>query len=220
MKIEQNIFITVDGIIFTIHEGELKILLIQRRYEPYQDMRALPGWYVLDDETLEDAVYREVKEETNVDNAYLEQLYTFSDIERDPRGRYITCAYMALMRASDIVLGAWSDAWDVKLFSLHNLPKLAFDHQKILDYALQRLQYKLEYTNVVQYLLPENFTLTEMYEIYEIVFQKEFDIRNFKKKILKLDIVEETGEKVIRGVHRPAMLYRFITNTKEIVEIL
>ena len=108
----------------------------------------------------------------------------------------------------------------MKLFSLHNLPKLAFDHQKILDYALQRLQYKLEYTNVVQYLLPENFTLTEMYEIYEIVFQKEFDIRNFKKKILKLDIVEETGEKVIRGVHRPAMLYRFITNTKEIVEIL
>ena len=125
--------------------------------------RQLPGWYVLDNETLEQAVYREVQEETWVNNAYLEQLYTFSDLDRDPRWRHITCAYMALMRSDDIDLQAWSDATNAKLFPVNQLPELAFDHKKILNYAIQRLKYKLEYTNLVQYLLPESFTLTELY---------------------------------------------------------
>lgn len=218
--IQQHILMTVDGIIFTIKDQSLQILLVERLLPPFENMRALPGWYVLDDETLEQAVYREVQEETGVHNAYLEQLYTFSDIDRDPRGRHITCAYMALMRSEDMDLQAWSDATSTKLFSIHQLPELAFDHKKILDYALQRLKYKLEYTNVVQYLLPESFTLTELYQVYDTVFQQDFDIRNFKKKILKLNIVEPTWEKVVRGVHRPAMLYKFITSHTAIVEIL
>ena len=183
-------------------------------------MRALPGGYVGNDETLEQAVYKKVKEKTNVDNAYLEQLYTFSDIDRDPRGRYISCSYMALMREKDITLTPGIDTIDVQLFSIDALPDLAFDHQKIINYALERLQYKLEYTNIVQYLLPESFTLTELHITYESILHKELDIRNFKKKILKINVVQATGEKVIRGVHRPAMLYRFINTEKEIIEMM
>ncbi|AKH33203.1 hypothetical protein XF24_00880 [candidate division SR1 bacterium Aalborg_AAW-1] len=218
--IQQHILMTVDGIIFTIKDQSLQVLLIERLLPPFEHMRALPGGYVLDNETLEQAVYREVQEETGVNNAYLEQLYTFSDLDRDPRGRHITCAYMALMRSDDIDLQAGSDATNAKLFPVNQLPELAFDHKKILNYAIQRLKYKLEYTNLVQYLLPESFTLTELYQVYDIVFQQDFDIRNFKKKILKLNIVEPTGEKVVRGVHRPAMLYKFITPDTAIVEIL
>lgn len=183
-------------------------------------MRAIPGGFVLDDETLEQAAYRELEEETKVKNTYLEQLYTFSDVNRDPRGRVISCAYMALMRHEDINAKAESDAKEVKVFSMDSLPKLAFDHKKILSYALQRLRYKLEYTNVVQYLLPKQFTLSELQQVYEIVLDEELDVRNFRKKIDKLGIVKETGERVVRWAHRPAMLYEFTNKDTIIVDVL
>ncbi len=218
--INQHILLTVDGIIFTLHEGSLKILLIQRLIEPYRGMWALPGGFVLDHETLDEAVAREIEEETSVTKAYLEQLYTFSTIDRDPRSRVVTCAYMALMRHEDMLIHAWSDAHDAQLFDIKHVPPLAFDHQEIVNYALQRIRYKLAYTNAAQYLLPQQFTLTELHHLYEVVLDKDIDIRNFKKKVLKLKILAETGERVIRGVHRPAMLYRFISSQLHIVEIV
>jgi len=220
LMIKQDILLTVDSIVFTIYKEKLSVLLIQRLIEPFKDMRAIPWGFVLDNETLEQAAYRELEEETKVKNTYLEQLYTFSDVDRDPRGRVISCAYMALMRHEDINAKAESDAKEVKVFSMDKLPKLWFDHKKILDYALQRLRYKLEYTNVVQYLLPKHFTLSELQQVYEIVLNEELDVRNFRKKIDKLGIVKETWERVVRGAHRPAMLYEFTTKKTVIVDVL
>lgn len=210
----------MDGIVFTIMQQKLHILLIQRAIEPFKEMRALPWWFVLENETLDQAAYRELEEETHVSNAYLEQLYTFSAVDRDPRGRVISTAYMALLPYQQFDVKSWSDAKNVQLFPVDALPPLAFDHQEVITYALQRLQRKLEYTNVAQYLLPKTFTLTDLQEVYQIVFGKEFDTRNFRKKLDKLDIVEETWERVIRGEHRPAMLYRFKEKNLTIVEIL
>lgn len=218
--IPQHILIAVDGIVFTIVQQKLHVLLIQRAIEPFKDKRALPGGFVLDSEDLEQAAYRELEEETNVSNAYLEQLYTFSAVDRDPRGRVIATAYMALLPYEQFDIKSGSDAKNVQLFPVDALPELWFDHKEVIGYAIQRLQRKLEYTNVAQYLLPKTFTLTDLQEVYQIVFWKEFDTRNFRKKLDKLDIVEETGEKVIRGAHRPAMLYRFKEHALKIVEIL
>lgn len=218
--IDQHILIAVDGIVFTILKQKLHILLIQRAIEPFKDMRALPGWFVLDTENLDQAAYRELEEETNVSNAYLEQLYTFSSVDRDPRGRVIATAYMALLPYAQFDIKSWTDAKNAQLFPIDALPKLWFDHNEVISYAIKRLQRKLEYTNVAQYLLPKTFTLTDLQEVYQIVFGKEFDTRNFRKKLDKLDIVEETGERVIRGAHRPAMLYQFKNKNLTIVEIL
>lgn len=217
LMIKQDILLTVDNIVFSISRDKLHILLIQRAIEPFKDHRAIPGWFVWDNETLDQAAYRELAEETNVKNAYLEQLYTFSDIHRDPRWRVVSCAYMALLREDRLCIQSWSDAKEAKLFPVDELPKLAFDHKKILDYALQRLKYKLESTNISQYLLPPTFTLTELQKIYEVVLWTSIDVRNFRKKIDKLGIVKETGEKVIRWAHRPAMLYEFVT--KKLIEV-
>ncbi len=218
--IKQKILVTVDAVIFTLYKDQLQVMLIQRAIEPYIDMRALPWWFVLENEDLDSAILRKLKDETSIDNTYLEQLYTFSDVKRDPRGRVISCAYLALMKHEDIHLVAWSDAKSVKLHNAHRLPSLAFDHKKILTYAMQRLKYKLEYTNWIQFLLPESFTVSELHQAYEIILQTKIDIRNFSKKVLKLGIIMPTGEKVIRWAHRPAMLYKFTTKNLQIVEIL
>jgi len=215
--IKQDILLTVDNIVFSICKNKLHILLIKRAIEPFKNARAIPGWFVWDTETLDQAAYRELAEETNVKNAYLEQLYTFSDVDRDPRWRVVSCAYVALVREDRLSIKSGSDAKDAKLFALDALPELAFDHKKILHHALQRLKYKMESTNIAQYLLPPTFTLTELQNVYEIVLGQSIDVRNFRKKIDKIGIVKETGEKVIRWAHRPAMLYAFVT--KKIIEV-
>ncbi len=214
---KQAILLTVDTIIFSISTNKLHILLIKRAMEPCKDARAIPGGFVENTETLDQAAYRELAEETGVKNAYLEQLYTFSDVDRDPRWRVVSCAYMALVREDRLSIKSGSDAKDAKLFAIDALPELAFDHKKILNHALQRLKYKLESTNIAQYLLPSRFTLTELQNVYEIVLEQSIDVRNFRKKIDKIGIVRETGEKVIRWAHRPAMLYEFVT--KKLIEV-
>jgi 8-oxo-dGTP diphosphatase len=159
------------------------------------------------DESIKDAAIRELKEETNVDDPYLEQLYTFGDVERDPRGRVITVAYFALLNTEKITLKASTDTYDVAWYPLKRLPKLAFDHEEILNYALKRLRYKLEYTIVGLELLSEHFTLTELQKIYEIILDEKIDKRNFRKKIISMDFLEET-KRFRTGSHRPAMLYK------------
>ena len=201
--------VTVDTVIFTVQDNDLKVLLVKRAAEPFRGAWAIPGGFVNIDESLEDAARRELYEETNVSDIYLEQLYTFGGPDRDPRGRVISVAYFALISAEHHELAARTDAAEVAWFSVYKLPKVAFDHASIVEYALQRLRYKLEYTSVGFQLLPKKFTLTELQRVYEIILDKTLDKRNFRKKILGLGILEPLAETKMEGPHRPAQLYSF-----------
>jgi 8-oxo-dGTP diphosphatase len=173
-------------------------------------MWALPGGFVNIDESLEDAAVRELEEETGVTDVYMEQLYTFGEPDRDPRMRVITVAYFALVPHTAVQQHrAGSDAIDTAWFSVLKLPELGFDHHEIITYALQRLRYKLEYTMVGFELLPDEFTLSQLQQAYEITLQESLDKRNFRRKILSAEIIEETGHKRQEGEGRPAKLYRY-----------
>lgn len=201
--------VTTDVVIFTLLDGELKVLLIKRRRWPYEGMWAIPGGFVHMDESLEQAARRELEEETGVHDVYLEQLYTFGDPHRDPRTRVITVAYYALVSADRLELRAGAEeAEEVRWWSAYELPELAFDHGTIVRYAIQRLRYKLEYSAVGFQLLPETFTLSELQAAYETILREPLDKRNFRRKVLAADILEET-ELYRGGDHRPARLYRF-----------
>jgi len=202
--------VTVDVVIFTLREGELCVLLVQRKNWPHKGMWAIPGGFIQMDESLEDAARRELAEETGVDDPdiYLEQLYTFGQPDRDPRTRVITVAYFALVSSENLHLRPDSDAAAAEWFSAYKPPKLAFDHDDILQYAIQRLRYKLEYTALAFQLLPETFTLTELQEAYEHILGEELDKRNFRRKVLAANVLEKTPHMRV-GDHRPARLYRF-----------
>jgi len=205
--------VTVDLVIFTIIDNDLRALFIKRGQHPFLNTWALPGGFVRMNESLEEAASRELEEETGItaNDVYLEQLYTFGDPARDPRTRVITVAYFALVDSEKIrphVTGK-EEIKDVKWLNAHNPPSnLAFDHGQILNYALKRLKYKLEYTAVGFELLPELFTLTDLQGIYEIILNEKIDKRNFRKKMLNTKIVEPS-KKFKEGGHRPALLYRF-----------
>ncbi|MBN1218532.1 MAG: NUDIX hydrolase [Anaerolineae bacterium] len=202
--------VTVDVVIFSIPDEQLKVLLIKRKAWPYEGMWAIPGGFVKIDESLEDAAYRELAEETSVtqEQVYLEQLYTFGQPHRDPRTRVITVAYFALVAADKLHPHAAANAQDVGWFSVYDLPALAFDHADILEYALTRLRYKLEYSAVGFQLLPEKFTLRELQDAYEIILGAKLDKGNFRSKLRKTQVVEKVdGYRDTGG--RPARLYRF-----------
>lgn len=201
--------VTVDVVMMSLRQRVLQVLLVKRRSWPFEGMWAIPGGFVNIDESLEAAAKRELQEETSVEDVYLEQLYTFGDPGRDPRTRVITVVYFALLDSERLQVRAASDAADVGWFSVYDLPPLAFDHAKILDYALNRLRGKLDYTTIAFSLLPEQFTLRELQRVYEIIQNKRLDKRNFRKKILATGILEDTGAKKMEGTHRPARLYRF-----------
>ncbi|HTD24310.1 MAG TPA: NUDIX domain-containing protein [Terriglobales bacterium] len=199
--------VTVDLVIFTIHENELKILLVKRGIEPFAGASALPGGFVHENESLEAAALRELQEETGVKEVYLEQLYSFGDPGRDPRGRVVTISYYALI-SPDQSLRAGTDAADARWWPVSKLPPLAFDHRKIVDYAVERLRNKLEYTTVGFQLLPAKFTLTELQRVYEAILNKELDKRNFRRKLELLKILKPLNEWQ-KGGRKPARLYRF-----------
>ena len=205
--------LTVDCIIFGLDESSrLKVLLIQRAKDPFKDAWALPGGFVSEKETLEEAALRELKEETGVEDLFIEQLFTFGNPGRDPRGRVVTVAYYALINLSEHKIGADTDAKDVKWFLIDELPQLAFDHQTILDLAISRLRGKVRYQPIGFELLPEEFTLTQLQNLYEAVLgltkNTGLNKRNFRTKILNMAILKEGS--ILRGVaHRPAQLYRF-----------
>jgi 8-oxo-dGTP diphosphatase len=192
--------------------------LVSRPIEPFKDLWTLPGWFVLESETLEEAAYRKLEEKTSVKNIYLEQLYTFSDVKRDPRWRVISTAYMAIVARENLLVKSWT--WDIKFFPVNALPKLWFDHKNVIEYAIKRLKRKLEYTNLAQYILPEKFTLTQLQNVYKIVMNQDFDVRNFRKKINKLWILQETWEKEIWNKYRPAKLFKFSNKDIEIIDII
>ena len=202
--------VTTDIVIFTIRQDELKVLLIKRAMPPFQGEWALPGGFVHLDESLEAGARRELAEETGVKGVYLEQLYTFGTPDRDPRERVITVAYYALIPSDKIELRAATDAEGVSWFGLQELPQLAFDHAKILTAAHDRLAAKLDYSTIAFQFMPKAFTLSELQQVYELILREPVDKRNFRKRILSLNLIKETGKERKTGAHRPAKLYRVV----------
>ncbi len=200
--------VTTDVVVFTIRDKRLKLLLIQRGAEPYRGMWALPGGFLDIDDDLEECAKRELQEETGVSGVYLEQLYTYGKPDRDPRERVISTAYYALIPSDRLQVKAASDASDAKWFPLDELPELAFDHNRIIKQAHERLVAKLDYSTIAFQFMAETFTLSELQAVYEILLDEELDKRNFRKWILALERIEETGELRRTGNHRPARIYR------------
>jgi 8-oxo-dGTP diphosphatase len=201
--------LTVDCVVFGMDEGDLKVLLIKRGVEPFVGKWALPGGFVRMEESLDDAARRELEEESGVRPSHLEQLYTFGEPGRDPRGRVVTVAYFALVKLSAHQVHAATDAREVAWFSVWDTPKLAFDHGEVLGTALQRLKGKVRYQPIGFELLPPKFTLTQLQKLYEVILERELDKRNFRKKILAMDLLEELDEVEQDVSHRAARLYRF-----------
>lgn len=207
----ENPKVTVDIIIFTIEDNKLKTLLIRRKSPPFKGKWALPGGFLEKDEDIYNAALRELNEETGVKGVYLEQLYTFGEPRRDPRGRVVTVVYFALVPRQLMEIKASDDAADARLFSMADLPDLAFDHRKILSYVLNRIRNKVQYSNVIWSLLPKKFTLTEIQKVYEIVLNKRMDKRNFRKKLLSVGLLKSAKKTIIGLRQRPAEIYTFKT---------
>ena len=201
--------LTVDCVVFGLDEQELKVMLIQRGLPPFEGKWALPGGFVRLEETLDEAARRELEEETGLSKIFLEQLYTFSELDRDPRERIVSVAYYALVNLRDHQVHAATDARDAAWFGVHDVPSLAFDHAGILRAALERLRGKLRYQPVGFELLPKKFTLSQLQHLYELVLERQLDKRNFRKRVLAMDLIEETDEVQQDVAHRAARLYRF-----------
>ncbi len=195
-------------VIFTVRLGSLSVLLIERAADPGRGQWALPGGVLHEDESLDDAAKRKLEDETGVSDVFLEQLYTF---DRLGDGRAdIVVTYFALVDLARTRLRAdseWRPVWQ----PVHPLPPVAFENDRVIAYAEERLRNKLEYTNVVYSLLPRRFTLTQMQHVYEAILGEPLDKRNFRRRVVGLGIVRETGQTVKEGAHRPAMLYEFVS---------
>ena len=204
--------LTVDCVVFGLDAESLKVLLIQRKLEPFAGRWALPGGFVEIDESLEEAARRELEEETGLEQVYLEQLYTFGAVDRDPRERVVSVAYYALVTLSGHRIQADSDASAAAWFATHDIPQLAFDHLHVFSTAEQRLRSKVRYQPIGFELLPRKFTLRELQHLYETVLDRKLDKRNFRKKLLSMDLLEELDEIETDVAHRAARLYCFDKN--------
>lgn len=201
--------VAVDCVVFGLDGCSLKVLLIQRDGEPFAGQWALPGGVVRPDESLEEAARRALLEKTGVERVYLEQLYSFGEPGRDPRGRVVTVAYYALVQLSDHRIKAATDARRAAWFEVSAVPRLAFDHRRILEVALGRLRGKVRYHPMGFELLPPRFTLRQLQTLYETVLERKLDKRNFRKKLLAMGLLVETDEIEQDVPHRAARLYRF-----------
>jgi ADP-ribose pyrophosphatase YjhB (NUDIX family) len=201
--------LTVDCVVFGFDEGDLKVLLIERALAPFKGKWALPGGFVGMDETLDEAARRELQDETGIKELYLEQLYTFGDVDRDPRERVISVAYYALVKLGDYRVKAATDAKDAAWFPVSDVPALAFDHNKILEVALARLKGKVRYQPIGFELLPPKFTLSQLQHLYEVVLARPLDKRNFRKKIHAMSLLIQLDATEREVAHRAARFYRF-----------
>ncbi|MEQ3498439.1 NUDIX domain-containing protein [Tenacibaculum sp. SSH1-16] len=217
MKISQNIKVAVDAVVFGYQQKELSVLLIKRGIEPFKGAWALPGGLVLENESLEHAVERELLEETGVTIDYLEQLYTFGTPKRDPRNRVISVTYFGLVSPNHFKISADTDAAEVQWFTIHELPKLAFDHNRILTTALQRLQNKINYQPIGFELLKKEFPFSDLENLYQTILNQKIDRRNFRKKIMSFGILTETDKIHQPSSGRPAKLFKF--NAKKYKEL-
>lgn len=207
--------VAVDAIVFGYSKKDgVSLLLIERKYEPYKKNWAIPGGFVLETESLEEAVKRELQEETGIIVNYLEQLYTFGEPKRDPRQRVISIAYFGLVKTSQYhELKASTDAANAKWFSIKKLPELAFDHKHILAIAIERLRSKIRYQPIGFELLDKKFPFSDLEKLYIALLDREINRRNFSKKILSFDFLEETGElSKADGKGRPSKMFQFNQN--------
>lgn len=206
-----HIQIAVDAAVFSYSKMEgVSVLLIKRKYEPFKDSWALPGGFVLATENLENAVMRELEEETGIKVNYLEQLYTFGDVDRDPRQRIISVSYFALVKSAMYQqLNASTDAAEAKWFNFEKLPALAFDHKNILKKAIERVRAKIKYEPIGFELLDKKFPFSDLEKLYTVLLDRPIDRRNFTKKIMSLSLLEDTGELTTTGVGRPSKIYQF-----------
>ena len=212
--------VAVDVIIFTVRDESLQVLFVELKPPLHSRMWAFPGGLVPSGESTEAAAPRCLFETTGVKDVYLEQLYTFSHPSRDPHGHVVSVAYVALVNRTRIDLRVPGKCANIGWFSVASPPPLAYDHTEMLEYALQRLRWKLEYTNIVYSLLPRDFTLTELQRVYEIILGRSLDKRNFRKKMLSLGMLQVTPRVVKVGPHRPARLYRFRRRMPMIIEVI
>lgn len=201
--------LTVDCAVFGLDDEDLKLLLVRRDIEPFAGRWALPGGFVRVDESVDAAARRELSEETGLSRVYLEQLYTFGALGRDPRERVVSVAYYALVNLSDHRVKAATDAREAAWFTVSDVPRLAFDHDDIAAMALERLKGKVRYRPIGFELLPAKFTLSQLQRLYEKVLEKGLDKRNFRKKVLSMGLLEELDEVEQDVAHRAARLYRF-----------
>lgn len=209
--------LTADCVVFGLDEEELKILLIQRALEPFKGRWALPGGFACVGESLEETARRELAEETGLTHAFLEQLYTFSDPDRDPREHVVTVAYMALVNLSEHPVHAATDASNAAWFGIDDVPPLAFDHDAILAAAHARLRGKIRYQPVGFELLPRKFPLRMLQGVYEKILDRPLDKRNFRKKILSMGILDGLEEIETDVSHRAARLYQFNTRKYDLM---
>ncbi len=205
----QDIKVAVDAVVFGYHKKQLDVLLIQRNIEPFKDQWAFPGGLVLNNESLDAAAERELKEETGVTVEFLEQLYSFGVPERDPRNRVVSVVYFGLVSPKHYSLKADTDAKDAQWFNINKLPKLAFDHDKIFETAIKRLRSKIQYQPIGFNLLDTVFPFSDLEHLYTSVLGQAIDRRNFRKKIMKFGILEETDQIHQEGSGRPAKMFKF-----------
>ena len=210
MKLNQNIKIAVDIVLFGYENNQLFVLLIKQKYGKYKNKWSLPGGFVKNDEGLKRAALRELKEETGVTVSDLEQLYTFGDdINRDHRFRVVSVAYFGAVKPSKMKLKAATDAIDARWFAIKEINDLPYDHKEILQTAFNRLISKLNYQPIGFNLLNRKFPFSDLENLYMTILEKKIDRRNFRKKILSFNFLEETDEIIQKGSGRPAILYRF-----------
>ena len=208
----------VDNVIFSVDTTYNRVLVLLRKRddEPFSNYWSLPGTLVRQGESLTDAAYRTLSEKIQVNNLYLEQLYSFGDPGRDPREdpnsfgvRYLSVSYFALVRYEEAKI-IENTNYNVSWYKVNEIPTLAFDHDKILNYGGHRLKNKLQYSPIAFDVLPPEFTLNEVYQLYCTILGENFsDYSNFRSRLLKLGILSDTGVKVSRGAGRPASLYKF-----------
>jgi ADP-ribose pyrophosphatase YjhB (NUDIX family) len=209
MKNRSCYSLSVDCVIFGYAEGRLQVALIERKNNPFKGEWAIPGGFVEGDETVEEAAFRELQEETGLSDLFLQQFHVFSEPNRDPRGRVITIAFFALIDADKRELVASEDASKAVWWAIDDIPHLSFDHDEIYEKALESLRVAIKIQPLAFELLPKKFTLTQLQQLYEEVFDLEIDKRNFRKKVAKMGFIQETGKMTQGAKHRPAMLYTF-----------
>ena len=204
-----NVQVTTDIVTFTIEDNQLKVLLIKRAEEPFEGSWALPGGFLWEGEDTQQAAQRVLLDKAGVTDMYIEQLYTFDNPGRDPRGHVMSVVYFALVALDDLIIKSTPGTQDPMLYSVSDLPQLAFDHNQVVSYALDRLKAKIQYTNAVYSLLPVNFTFNQLQQVYETIIGSPVDRRNFRKKFMSLGLIKPLGERTSGGRHRPAELFSF-----------
>ena len=213
--------LATDAVAFRLNENtELEVLLITATTQAFAGKPALPGGLIAPTETAEQAVVRHLTDKAGLFGGYLEQLYTFSDVDRDPRGRVVSVAYTALFAPHETALAENAAAHHAAWHSVRNAPHLAYDHDHILNVAVARLQARITYATIIRHLLPREFTLTELQKSYESILGHELDKRNFRKKILATQVLHETKRKKTEGLTRPAALYAFRGEDVQVIELI